>query len=308
MKYKLFTYNLPCRAFVQERKGLLLSWTDHRGNLQWSEASPLPGRSRETLQEVLVSFQNSVPTTPYPSVNFALDHPPLPPSDFLIPYCGLLTGTPREIHKMAVLLAQEQVQHAKLKVAQLPLADAIAIARELLPTFHLRIDANRAWDLDTALQFASHFPPDAFSFFEEPLSNPLQLEHFPYPLALDESLLEPHLDNLLKLPHLRALVVKPTLCGGYHYCLKLAHYCLQHNLKLVLSSAFESGVGIIGLARLMHALPREALLPAGFDTYRYLAHDLLVAPLVVQHGYLHLPTTIEIIPDIIHHLVKCGDK
>lgn len=292
--HRVITCNLPCKEVLRERKVVLFSFLDKENKEHWAEAAPLPGRNRETCEDVVQAIDHLIKAEPCPfippSLRFALDAPLLPPLQHPLEICRLLVGTPKQILKTAEELHREETKCVKVKVTGLPLPEAIALVKELKKIFKLRIDANRSWSLKEALEFARHFSKDdeSIEYFEEPLANPRELGAFPLPIALDESLLEPPLDPLLRLPNLYALAIKPTVFGGKEACMHWIDTCREHNIKWVICSAFESGVGILQLARLFSTLPSSGCLP-GFDTYSYLEQDLLAEALVLKGGKLFPP-------------------
>jgi molybdopterin/thiamine biosynthesis adenylyltransferase len=75
------------------------------------------------------------------------------------------------------------------------------------------------------------------------------------------------------IPQLRALVLKPTLLGALANSEALVARARELKLKVIVSSCFESGLGLGQLARLAGEwAPDQA---PGLDTRRWLARDLL---------------------------------
>ncbi|WP_457653638.1 o-succinylbenzoate synthase [Rhodocaloribacter sp.] len=176
----------------------------------------------------------------------------------------------------------------KLKVGRRAVArdvERVRRVRALLgPDVVLRLDANRAWDLPTATVFADGVRGAGIAYVEEPLADPSGLRAFVantgLPVALDETM--PGLDPEALVDHryARAVVLKPTLCGGLTKTLRLASSASALGMTPVLSSAFESGVGTLGVAALAAcAGPEETA--AGLDPYRRLRADVLAPPLDV---------------------------
>jgi O-succinylbenzoate synthase len=140
-----------------------------------------------------------------------------------------------------------------------------------LGRYRLRLDFNRAWSLDQALRFAKHFSPNDFEYLEEPVNTFADLVRFStltqFPIAADESLRQ---GSYLEIPTLKATIVKPTLMGTIP--------TLPPHLSLVLSSSYESSLGILQIARLANSP-----IPQGLDTF---TDDLLIPPLRVENGCL----------------------
>jgi O-succinylbenzoate synthase len=74
----------------------------------------------------------------------------------------------------------------------------------------------------------------------------------------------------------RAVVLKPTLLGGISRSLRFASEAKALGIKVVVSSAYESGVGTGALVALAAMVGDE---PVGLDTYRRLADDVIEVPL-----------------------------
>jgi o-succinylbenzoate synthase len=99
------------------------------------------------------------------------------------------------------------------------------------------------------------------------------------PVALDESLvgMEPGMVETFAV----AFVLKPTLLGGISRTLRVAGWALRLGVTPVISSAYESGVGMAALVALvaLAAGIGDRPVPAGLDTYRTMAEDVLETPL-----------------------------
>lgn len=153
----------------------------------------------------------------------------------------------------------------------------------LIGKFDLRIDLNRQWNIDDANRFFSTYPKDTFDYIEEPGKSISDLFHFEHSVAVDESLREVSFDSLVAIPNLKALIVKPMLLQGGLKQLKIIQQKADHHgLKLILSSSFESGLGLNSLLQLTKHLGLSSVM--GFDTYRYFKEDLLQTPLVFNQG------------------------
>lgn len=236
------------------REGLILQIGDGFG-----EIAPLPNFSKETLTEALAEITDWIhsgkPPT-LPSVRWGIECAQKALRPLHIPLCSL---GPKPGYPVA-----------KLKLGHLPLNEAIAFVKKHLPHFKLRLDCNKAWTFDQALEFAKHFKPTDFLYLEEPVRTFSELIQFSqvtqFPIALDESI---HSD-WSHIPTLKAIVVKPTVVGTIPK--------VPAHLDLVLSSAYESGLGLLHIAnRAIHSLP------IGLDTV--FQDDLLREPIRCANGY-----------------------
>ena len=275
----------------QIREGVVLHMTDTSGNSGWGEIAPLPRWSLETLEQALLQlsqYQSELLTIDwspstyahqlqqmnlFPSVLFGLEAAllsiltPLP--EHTVATSALLMGSPQEILHQANLRYTQGFRSAKLKVSNLTFKEAADVIGRLKDRFHLRIDVNRAWDTSDSLRFFQQFALDAFDYVEEPFQNPYELHLFSHPLAVDESFPNPlSLSQLEALPTLKALIYKPTLQGGLLGCLPLHQWATKNSIDVVLSSCFESAIGLCAIASMAHRL--SLLEPIGIGTYHYL--------------------------------------
>ncbi|MDE3055710.1 MAG: hypothetical protein KGI80_03330 [Verrucomicrobiota bacterium] len=268
MPAHLYSYAIPTTLpDLSVRRGLILEWDDG-----WGEIAPLPGFSCETLAEAQNEILSLLPSlgkkkATLPSVRFAIQSASLPfsPLPFSHPIARFHPSTP-------------PCPVQKLKIGHLSVSDAIALVQTIPQTTRLRLDCNRKWTLSQALDFARFFPDSSkerFEFLEEPVFSLSDLMLFSkktdFPIAIDESYrLDPH--TSLQIPSLRALVIKPSLSD--------LPSSLPSHISLVLSSAYETSLGLLQIARLPSASP------LGLDTFRFLREDLLIPSLKVIDGHL----------------------
>ena len=261
------------------REGLLLE-SDGR----WAEASPLPGFSHETIDEVIAALQKR--STESPALRFALDSVERSLTDCSVRLNALLVSDRLTVDK--------QFTAVKLKVGrQCVDEDATLVQRvhdQLQPHQVLRLDANRAWNYEQATTFAKTIESISIQYIEEPLQAPNELEQFHaetgVPYALDETLTEQ--SSLDSFPNCAALVLKPTLLGGRHRIAELAEF----GKPLVFSAAFESGVGIARIAQLASEYSTDV--PCGLDTYSWLADDVLDHRHTVRDGRLFVESDLQV--------------
>lgn len=312
MKIKTFSlhpYEIPL-IHGPIRKGILVNIVDHEGKSGWGEVAPLPQWSRETLEDSLQQIhqkqqeimevdwtdcnclQELKKLSLLPSVSFGLESALLsildPDLEHTVPVSALLMGSPEEIMQQAKLRQQEGYTFAKLKVSHLHFKEAAEIIHQLKDIFYLRIDVNRAWKTSESLRFFEQFSLDTFDYVEEPFQNPHDLAIFPHPLAVDESF--PHdlsIDQLELIPTLKALIYKPTIQGGLLGCLPLCVWARKRGVDLVLSSSFESDLGLAHIALIASRL--SLLSPVGIGTYYYLSHYLCSPALQFSHSSVHIP-------------------
>ena len=123
----------------------------------------------------------------------------------------------------------------------------------------LRIDANRSWpraDVHARLAALAAFPID---FVEEPCldAHELLASRLPCRIALDESLATldtAQLARALRSPDLAALILKPTLVGGFARCLELAALARAANVAPIVTHALEGPIGTAACVELAHVI------------------------------------------------------
>lgn len=294
---RLFRFALPWARPVPPvwkpvRQGWLVRTIRADGGVGWGEASPLPGFSCETLEEAgfrLKALAGRIPgeemdALGLPSVQFAWSSAvaEMVPRVGSVPVNGLIPGPADAWLAQARAAWGRGIRVLKFKVsreeanAEIRALSAVAVA---LPGCSFRLDANRGGSADEARRFADRVARLPVEYIEEPCRDLEGLPaDFPIPVALDESWRE-HGDRILEglqVP-VAAVVVKPTLSGRAWPRLAV---------KVVVSSAFESGVGLGALARL--AAIRTPEIPAGLDTAAWLADSGPLSFPEVRDGRIHL--------------------
>lgn len=208
----------------------------------------------------------------------------------LLPLNALLIGSGEAVVAQAKERVEEGYMALKLKVGRASVGEDVETAQAIRaavgPKVELRLDANRAWSLEEATAFAAGVADVRVAYVEEPLRDPAGLAAFwldtGLPVALDESVQE---EGVEIRGWAEAVVLKPTLVGGLMATLRLAAQARAVGARPVLSAAFESGVGLRGVAALAAATGGEA---AGLDTYRWLGANVL-GPLPFDQPRVDVP-------------------
>lgn len=297
MQLALYRYSLPFRQplvfkgqRLANREGLLVTI-----NGQWGEIAPLPGFSTETLAKAeteslaclaaIKRGEKAMPTLP--SVQFGFDcaqrqWPANLPA--LLPPYPLLQGAPA-----ALMVTLDNIVAAwgalpptrlKLKVARYAMEEELALINQLatrLPTTKLILDANGGWTREEAQRFCACLSLKQIDYLEEPCAafadTIAVAEATGVAIALDETLTRG--EEWYCHPQLKALVIKPTLIGSLSDCEALVQRARAGNLRVVISSSFESDLGLGLLARLASEwAPNE---PPGLDTGHWLTGRIITA-------------------------------
>jgi isochorismate synthase/2-succinyl-5-enolpyruvyl-6-hydroxy-3-cyclohexene-1-carboxylate synthase/2-succinyl-6-hydroxy-2,4-cyclohexadiene-1-carboxylate synthase/O-succinylbenzoate synthase len=136
-----------------------------------------------------------------------------------------------------------------------------AVGKDVL----LRVDANQAWTLEQALSYGKDAENLSIEYLEEPLDDPRALSFWPkdsrIPLALDESIDQGVFDPLDKSKDIptpvKFIVLKPSLLGGISRTLKLSRAAAARGVVPIISSSFESPVGLIHLSQIASCVAKD---------------------------------------------------
>jgi O-succinylbenzoate synthase len=189
---------------------------------------------------------------------------------------------------------------AKIKVADHPESLAEDVARVeavrdgLGPAGRIRVDANAAWDVDTAVACIEALDKAAggLEYVEQPCPTIEELaavrRRVNVPIAADESIRRA--EDPLRVAVAGAAdiaVLKCTPLGGVRRALQVASAA---GLPCVVSSALETSVGLGAQLALAGALP-EMDLACGLGTLSLLTGDVVEDSLVPVDGFLPVPRT-----------------
>ncbi|MEV4057247.1 o-succinylbenzoate synthase [Amycolatopsis sp. NPDC049688] len=189
---------------------------------------------------------------------------------------------------------------AKVKVAdpRVSLTDDCArveaVRAALGPDGAIRVDANMAWDVDTAVRAITDLDKaaDGLEYAEQPCPSIEELaavrRRVGVRIAADESIRRA--EDPLKVAVAGAAdiaVLKVSPLGGVRRALEVAEAC---GLPCVVSSAVETSVGLAAGLALAGALPSLEF-ACGLGTISLLEGDITTDPLSPVDGYLPVPRT-----------------
>jgi O-succinylbenzoate synthase len=256
------------------RRGILI-----RGPAGWGEFSPFPEYDARVAARWLLAAQEAAVTGWPPAVRSSV------PVNTTVPAVD-----PQQAYD---LVAASGCTTAKVKVAESgqtlddDLARVEAVRDALGPAGALRVDANAAWDLDTATTALRKLSRFDLEYAEQPVGSLEDMarlrRNVDVRLAADESVRTA--EDPLRVAGLDAadiVVLKVQPLGGVRRCLELAEAC---GLSVVVSSAVETSVGIAAGVALAAALP-DLPFACGLGTVTLLAGDVCAEPLVPVDGML----------------------
>ncbi len=285
----------PVKAYkrsIKSKYGYVVS-LEYNGQIQKAEASTWDITKHSKIkkellnekhkQKLLESIQNKLSIWQFKvdsdeeSVRFAYSSLYLQICSPEIKECrinGLLDADDPHVIKKATAMTHYPV--TKLKV--LPKTEHKLSLLELLRKTQLkfRLDGNRNFSLEEALQFCTDLPSDRIDYFEDPLQTPVLLEEFykksQIRYSLDES------KDLLSQHHsgIHSFILKPMLLGDFTDIKKY-----MGSIPVVISSTYESEIGLKNLIQWAHHLNPSGIHGLG-------THDVFKKPLnlFVKDGVL----------------------
>jgi o-succinylbenzoate synthase len=261
---------------VTSRSGVLL-----HGPAGWGEFSPFPEYGPAYSSRWLAAAREA-----------ALDPFPAPVRDRVPVNTTVPAVDPVRAHD---LVARSGCATAKVKVAEAgqDLAadvERVAAVRDALgPDGRIRVDANGAWDVETAVLAIErlHVAAGGLEYVEQPCASLGELaevrRRVDVPLAADESVRTAQ--DPLRIAGLDAadvVVIKVQPLGGVRRALEVVDAA---GLPAVVSSALETSVGLAAGVALAAALP-DLPYACGLGTATLLAADVTDRPLTPGGGYL----------------------
>jgi len=240
----------------------------------WGEWSPLPGYPSDPL--VCRRAAEEAATVPWPAA--VRDR---------VRVNGLI---PAAAPDQAAALAEGWAD-VKVKVGDVDPdvdVDRVAAVRDAIGrTGRLRVDANGAWDVDTAVTTIARLAPFDLELVEQPVASLEDLatvrRRTAVPVAADESVR--HVDDARRLAALGAadaLVVKVQPLGGFTATLNVV---AAAGVPAIVSSMYETSVGLAAGLALAAALD-ELPFACGLGTAGMFAADVVADPLVPLDGWL----------------------
>jgi O-succinylbenzoate synthase len=276
----------------------------HGDDSGWGDIAPLPGFSTESLTEAQAwaeVFAKEILESPLRTIDLnAVEIPSSVRFGFelalynldtatrkqslqegsAVACCGLIGHQKNQQIHLAHSFVNSGYRAVKLKVGRQSLEEDLNTVHaicEKYPELEVRIDANRSWSIKTAKKFIRATQNLKLDYLEEPLRDKTELMELArncnIPIALDETLREQDAEKYHRVADVR--VLKPTLAGGIYTTLACIEQAIQENARCIISSSYESGVGILGLIELARQLPEEI---HGLDTHKVFERDVFRIP------------------------------
>ncbi len=144
----------------------------------------------------------------------------------------------------------------KIKLGSDEDLEILRCVRKLAPQAKIRLDANAAWDLDTALKRIEALSRFDIEFIEEPLRLDSPVEHYAelysqsaLELMADESCHS--LEDIIPCAqYFHSINIKHTKCGGISEALRMISAARAANLKIMLGCFTETSLSIAAFAHI----------------------------------------------------------
>ncbi len=280
---------------VERLPGMVFNIDFHRRRCKFPVIDELPGNlypsSRFGLETALLQLMENSLKKPFSEIISQN-----PKKQIAVNALLHLTDISRVCEEVGKLLAGG-FKVIKIKVGWRVLAEDIEIvnrAAGILPAgVQLRLDANRLWNFETALEFGKKVDRRCIEYIEEPflITGIGQISEFysqaGIGVALDESL-SSMVFSCSDIPvGVKAFILKPTLLGGFGRMGELVDLAMGYGIESVISSCFEVGPGFMSLLKMAAVIGCEDIV-SGLDTLKYLEGNLFSQPVVIENGFINL--------------------
>ena len=243
------------------------------GPAGWGECSPLPGYPCDPARAWRAAREAAVTGWP-------------PPRRDEVAVNALVEGPGFDAATLGAYPA------VKVKVGFDGDVNLVAAVREAVgPRVALRVDANGAWDVDTAVSRLARLARYDLELAEQPVPGLDELARLrrrtPVPIAADECVRTPReARRLRELGAADVLVLKVQPCGGVRAALELADLS---GVPVIPTSMHETSVGVAAGVALAAALP-DLRYACGLATVAALDADVTTDPLIPAGGVLRRRT------------------
>ena len=309
------------------RQGLIVR-VEANGFVGYGEASPLPGLSEESIDDLHADLLPLAATDPplnlqpseidewvsthaqTSSGRHGLATALLDRSDRqrAIPFCQLLHPRPMREVPISHLYTNDDalfhatmlgVQTVKVKVG-IGTIDEEAIRLESIrsiigPNVDIRLDANGAWTEAEAIEALKRFAPYGIAAIEEPVRNRdieamARLRSTGIAIAADESVRSLNeLKAIIAANAVDVVVIKPMLVGSPITAVRMMHTAAEAGIEIIVTTTIDAAVGRLTALHIAAAGPQGQLRSCGLNTGEWLASDNASTP-EMAGSHVNVPT------------------
>ncbi len=231
------------------------------------------------------------------STQLAADHGLQTPAATVPVNATIGDGSPAVTVREAEQAVEAGFDCLKLKVGARPLDDDLdrlrSVREHVGDGVALRVDANGAWDRETAARAVDSLGPLDLEYVEQPLpaddlsgAAVLRTET-PIQIALDESLASHGLSAILEAGAADMVVLKPMALGGPDRALAAALHAREAGVDPVITTTIDAVVARTAAVHVAAAIPD--IDTSGLATGPLLAEDLAADPCPVERGTISVP-------------------
>jgi len=309
---------VTARGTLTRRELVLLQLRDQEGRLGLGEAVPLSLRGGATLPEVVAELQgldsrdeldeeelrHRTSTLSAPARCAALtalldlrSRRAGTAGETRAVACNatLVTGEPAAVAADAERWAAEGFTTFKLKLGAGDDVGQVRAVRDAVgPAAKIRVDANAAWDVRSAVRVLSEIEPLGIELVEQPAATLTDLAEIgaatPIPIAGDESIeSRGEAEEAVRAGACDIAATKLSKVGGPEEAIEIAAVMPSY-----ISSALDGPAGIAAAAQVAQTLDAKASadtpkLAHGLATQRLFASTIAAAECELRDGMLHLP-------------------
>jgi o-succinylbenzoate synthase len=310
------------------RQGLIVR-VEANGFVGYGEASPLPGLSTETIEDLHADL-----------LPLAATDPPLglQPSEIdewvsahahttsgrhglatalldrsarqrAIPLCQILHPRPMTEVPISHLYTNDEallhatmlgVQTVKVKVGIGTVeeeAKHLKSIRSIIgPGVDIRLDANGAWTEAEAKEALTHFAPYRIATIEEPVQHRdidamARLRATGVAIAADESVRTmDELNAIIAANAVDIVVIKPMLVGSPITAVHMMHTAAKAGIQIIVTTTIDAAVGRLTALHIAAAGPQGQMRSCGLNTGAWLASDNARTP-DMAGSHVNVPTS-----------------
>ena len=175
----------------------------------------------------------------------------------------------------------------KLKIGAINFEDELSIVKSIRKQFNkedleLRLDANGAFDIKSAVKKLKELSPYSIHSIEQPIypGQYTQMKEIcnssPIPIALDEELIPTintkQKEDLLTYIQPQYIILKPGLLGGFKKTKEWISIAEKYNVGWWITSALESNIGLNAIAQFSAQYKND--LPQGLGTGKIYSNNI----------------------------------
>jgi L-alanine-DL-glutamate epimerase-like enolase superfamily enzyme len=166
---------------------------------------------------------------------------------------------------------------------------------ELIPDATLRLDPNASWDkistkdINLYTKFNIEYIEEPFGFSNNVNFLREKLLKLPFNIALDHWGSDfRELQNIIDLPKITTVIIKPQLAGGTDKVLQLVEYIKKEGLNVVITASLETLIGITHCLHIIGTL-NLPINPSGLHLWDFISPNVTHFP-KIKNGFWELGT------------------